>query len=130
MKHRFVRLLQTRLINPMVRGTAGSPGNRYALLETTGRKTGRPRQTPVANGLEGNVFWMVSEMGGRAFYVQNLIAQPRVRVKVDGAWHTGVAHVVPDDDPLARLQHFDPRTAAEIKRMGSSLLSLRVDLDQ
>jgi deazaflavin-dependent oxidoreductase (nitroreductase family) len=129
-KHRVVRLLQTKLINPMVRGSAGLPGSRYAILETIGRKTGQPRQTPVGNGLDGDVFWIVSEHGRHAFYVRNLIANPRVRVKVDGAWRTGVAHLVPDDDPLTRLKQLDPRTAAEVRRMGSSLLSVRVDLDR
>jgi hypothetical protein len=28
----------------------------WALLETTGRRTGRPRQTPVGNGLVDGVF--------------------------------------------------------------------------
>ena len=34
-----------------------------ALLETTGRKTGAPRVTPVTNGLDGDVFWIVTEHG-------------------------------------------------------------------
>lgn len=35
----------------------------YALLETTCRRTGKPRRTPVGNGLvKGtNTFWLVSE---------------------------------------------------------------------
>jgi hypothetical protein len=36
---------------------------RYALLETTGRKTGKPRRTPVGNGLVGRQFWIVAEQG-------------------------------------------------------------------
>lgn len=43
MKEQLARFLQTRFINPMVRRSAGNPGSRYALLETTGRKTGMPR---------------------------------------------------------------------------------------
>lgn len=129
MKQRIVRWLQTRLINPQVRHHAGDAGNRYALLETIGRKSGETRQTPVANGLRGDVFWIVAEHGGDAFYVRNLVANPRVRVRVDGSWRSGLAHVMPDDDPSARLRDLDPRTAAEIKRMGSKLLSVRVDLE-
>lgn len=129
MKERLVRWLQTTLINPIVRGSAGNAGSRYALLETIGRRTGQARQTPVGYGLDGNAAWIVSEMGGRAFYVRNLTANPRVRIRVDGRWRSGSARVAPDDDPQARLHKLDPRTAAEIKRMGSKLLSVRIDLD-
>jgi deazaflavin-dependent oxidoreductase (nitroreductase family) len=128
-KERLVRWLQTRLINPMVVRHAGDTANRYALLETTGRKTGMARQTPVGNGLHGDEFWIVSEHGRNAYYVRNLEANPRVRIRVDGSWRAGNAHPIPDDDPVARLKELDPRTAAEIKRMGSQLLSVRVDLD-
>ena len=53
----------------------------FALLETTGRRTGRPRHTPVGNGLIGDTFWLVAAHGEQADYVRNLIAQPRVRIK-------------------------------------------------
>lgn len=129
MKERLVRRLQTTLINPMIRRSAGNAGSRYALLETIGRKTGRARQTPVGYGLDGDVIWIVSEMGEKAFYVRNLTANSRVRVRVNGRWRSGSAHVEPDDDPHRRLQKHDPRTAAEVERMGSELLSVRVDLD-
>ena len=129
MKEQMARFLQTRFINPMVRRTAGSPGSRYALLETTGRKSGVPRQTPVGNGLQGNVFWIVSEQGVGAFYVKNLVADPHVRIKVGGTWRTGHARVAPDEDPSSKLQLLDPRTAAEIRRMGSHLKTVKVDLD-
>jgi deazaflavin-dependent oxidoreductase (nitroreductase family) len=124
-----VHFLQTRVINPRVRRHAGSPGNRYALLETIGRRTGQPRQTPVANGLDGSVFWIVAEYGWAADYVRNLVANPRVRVRVDGSWRTGTARPLPDDDPVRRLTSLDPRTAREIQRLGMSLLTIRVDLD-
>lgn len=128
-KQRVVRFLQTRLINPVVKRSAGRPHSRYALLETVGRRSGQPRQTPVGNGLQGDTFWIVAEHGERALYVKNLMANPRVRVMVDGRWRAGSARVLMDDDPIARLSALDPRTAAEIRRMGTSLLSVRVDLD-
>ena len=53
----------------------------YALLETTGRRTGRARQMPVANGLQGETFWLIAGLGGRAQYVHNIKANPRVRIK-------------------------------------------------
>jgi deazaflavin-dependent oxidoreductase (nitroreductase family) len=54
------------------------------LVETTGRNSGRPRQTPVGGRLVGNQFWMVSEFGERSEYVRNIQANPRVRLRLNG----------------------------------------------
>lgn len=45
-----------------------------ALLETISRKTGARRVTPVTNGLDGDVFWIVTEHGHNANYVRNIPA--------------------------------------------------------
>src|SRR5436305_7469186 len=74
----------------------------FALLETTGRRSGRPRHTPVGNGLAGEVFWVVAAHGTRADYVRNIQANPRVRVKLGRLWRTGTAVPLPDDDIAAR----------------------------
>jgi deazaflavin-dependent oxidoreductase (nitroreductase family) len=55
----------------------------FALLETTGRRTGARRYTPVANGLTDSTFWLVAAHGTQADYVRNLHANPQVRVKID-----------------------------------------------
>lgn len=108
MKHRIVHALQKYVLNPPIRllfalGIA-PPG--YALLETTGRKSGKPRRTPVGNGRIGRQFWIVAEHGIKAGYVLNMRHNPRVRLKLrDGLlarWHTGTAHVLSDDDPRER----------------------------
>ena len=129
MKRELDHFLHVRLINPLVARRAGSRGNRFALLETVGRKSGQPRLTPVGYGLEGNVLWIVSEHGRMSGYIQNLEANPRVRIRFDGGWRDGTARVVPDDDPLLRLTSYDPRTANEVRRIGTSLLTVRVDLE-
>jgi hypothetical protein len=38
----------------------------YAVLETTGRRTSRPRQVPVADGLRGDTFWLIAGLGEQA----------------------------------------------------------------
>ena len=129
MKRELDHFLHVRLINPWAARRAGSPGDRFALLETVGRKSGQPRQTPVGYGLEGDVLWIVSEHGRASGYVRNLESNPRVRIRVGGAWRDGTARVVPDDDPLLRLKSYDPRTANEVRRIGTSLLTVRVDLE-
>src|SRR5258708_20095617 len=76
------------------------------LLETKGRKTGKPRRTPVGDGRIGNQFWLVAEHGMKAGYVRNIERDPHVRLKLREGfrtrWHTGTAHPLPDDDPRYR----------------------------
>jgi deazaflavin-dependent oxidoreductase (nitroreductase family) len=68
--------------NPQMRAalTRGLAPSAYALLETTGRRTGRIRRIPVANGLDGDSFWLISAHGDHSHYVHNLQAHPRVRI--------------------------------------------------
>src|SRR5713226_5174650 len=108
MKHRVVHFLQKYLFNPPIKFLFAlglvPPG--YGLLETTGRKTGKPRRTPVGNGLVGRQFWIVAEHGQKAGYVRNIVGNPRVRLKLRhglrARWHTGTAHLLFDDDPRER----------------------------
>jgi deazaflavin-dependent oxidoreductase (nitroreductase family) len=83
----------------------------------------------VGYALAGNAVWIVAEHGRRAGYVRNLQANSRVRIKFEGNWHTGTAAVVADDDPVDRLTSYDSRTAGEVRVFGTSLLTIRVDLD-
>ncbi len=131
-KRKLITALQVKLLNPPVRALAArglAPG--VALLETTGRKSGEPRRTPVSNGLERGTktFWIVAEMGRKAAYVRNIEADPRVRIRVRGRWRTGTAQVLDGDDPRARLRSISRLNAAGVRAMGSELLVVRVDLD-
>jgi deazaflavin-dependent oxidoreductase (nitroreductase family) len=107
MKHRIVHTLQKFLLNPPIKLALamGLPLPGYALLETKGRKTGKPRRTPVGDGRIGNQFWLVAEHGMKAGYVRNIEHDPHVRLKLrEGLryhWHTGTAHLLSDDDPGA-----------------------------
>lgn len=102
----------------------------FALLETTGRRSGLPRHTPVGNGLVGGVFWLVAAHGTQADYVRNLMAQPRVRVKVGRVWRSGTATVLPEDDAIARSRTLPYRWDAAVGRlMASQPLTIRIDLD-
>lgn len=131
-KRRLVRPLTNRLVNPLVRPLVEwgllDPG--WALLETRGRRSGRPRVVPVGNGLRDGVFWIVTEHGYRADYVLNILADPRVRVRVGGRWRTGRAHVLADEDPYARLRTLRrPVNDALLLAVGTEQLVIRVDLE-
>ena len=131
-KRRVARFVTNRLVNPLVRPLLERglfPGT-HALLETTGRRSGQPRRTPLGNGLRGDVFWIVTEHGYASAYVKNIQADPRVRIKVDGRWRTGTAHLLPDDDPYARLRWLRrPVNDALLLAVGTEQLVIRVDLD-
>ncbi len=126
-KEHFSRSLARYLVNPVVGRVAGFVPW-WSLLETTGRKTGRPRRNPVGNGLDGDTFWIVSEHGERAAYVKNIKASPRVRVRVGGRWREGVAHLLYDDDARERQRSMRPVNAALVRLMGTQLLTVRIDL--
>ena len=130
-RRRLSTLLSTRLFNPLVKSAANAglvvPG--IAMLETTGRKSGRPRRTPVGRLLDGDTCWIVAEHGHNAGYVRNIQANPRVRIKLGRRWRTGTAHVMPDDDPRARQRTMPAVNAAVVRVMGTDLLTVRIDLD-
>jgi deazaflavin-dependent oxidoreductase (nitroreductase family) len=101
----------------------------FALLETTGRRTGQLRYTPVGNGLIGDTFWLVAAHGDQADYVRNIKADPAVRVKVDKIWRPGRATVLIDDDTEARSRTLPYRWDAAIGRiMATTPVTIRIDL--
>ena len=129
-KRQISTFASVRLLNPLMRRLleAGLVPRGWALLETTGRRSGEPRRVPVGNGLRGPHFWIVAEHGRHAAYVRNLEADPHVRIRLGRRWHTGLAHVVPDDDPRARLRAMPRLNASVVRAMGSELLTVRIDL--
>ena|ERR1700730_13281582 len=141
MKHRIVHFLQKYLFNPPIKllFAIGVVPPGYALLETIGRKTGKPRRTPVGNGRVGGQFWIVAEHGLKAGYVRNIAVSPRVRLKLrDGLgarWYTGTSNVLTEDDPRERQRWLanqlpgSASNAAAVRFFGTQLLTVRIDLD-
>jgi deazaflavin-dependent oxidoreductase (nitroreductase family) len=133
LKRRASKFASVRLLNPvMVRLLdAGLVPRGWALLETTGRRSGQPRRVPVGDGLRGERFWIVAEHGRHADYVRNIERDPRVRVKARGRWRTGTAHVLPDEDPRALLRALKrPLNDAGLLVMATEPLVVRIDLDR
>jgi deazaflavin-dependent oxidoreductase (nitroreductase family) len=131
LKRRLSTFLTVRVVNPVVRRLAerGLVFGAVALLETTGRKSGQPRVTPVGNGLRGREFWIVTEHGWASAYVKNIQANPRVRVKVGRRWLSGTAHILPDDDPYERMRALGRRANdAAVRLVGTEHLVIRVEL--
>jgi deazaflavin-dependent oxidoreductase (nitroreductase family) len=141
MKHRIIHILQKYFFNPPIKFLFAiglfPPG--YALLETTGCKTGKARRTLVGNGLVGQQFWIVAEHGRKAGYIRNISSNPHVRLKLrDGLrarWYMGTAQLLADDDPrerqrwLAKQAPGSGSNAAAVRFFGTELLTVRIDLD-
>ena len=132
-KYKASKWVTTRLVNPLLRPLIerGLFPPMTALLETTGRRSGQPRRTPVGNGLRGDEFWIVTEHGWHADYVKNIAANPHVRVKVGRDWYSGTASILEDDDPVARLRWLKrPLNDSMLLAVGTELLVIRVELER
>jgi deazaflavin-dependent oxidoreductase (nitroreductase family) len=100
-------------VEPWVRAGVGSPGpwpSGLIVLETRGRKTGRPISLPLLATLVGDLV-LVSTVRGRSQWVRNVAARPEVRYWMHGRAHEATAVVVApgldqvragDLSPLAR----------------------------
>jgi deazaflavin-dependent oxidoreductase (nitroreductase family) len=135
------RALERRLVNPMNRRAmfAGRMGETYAVLETTGRRSGLTRRIPVANGLRGDTFWLISAHGPHAHYFQNLLAQPRVRIGLanhDGVrWRAGTATPMYEDDARARHRELGRGRFGYwldgllLRSLATQMTTVRIDLE-
>ena len=117
-----------KVANPSWRLVAGRvPG--FALIETTGWRTGRTHQVPVGARLQGRSLWLVAAHASHAHYIKNIKANPNVRVRVGGRWRSGVAHLVPEDDAAHRALRLNPLNGLFERIASSDLATVRIDLD-
>ena len=140
MRSRIIDRLQKSVINPVdkLAFALRTPPPGDALIETTGRRSGQPRVTPVCDCPEGSTFWIVAQRGRDAEYVKNIAASPRVRVKgslSSSAWRAGTAEILDDDDPkerariLGRGNRWRRLCLQASASVATSPLSIRIDLD-
>jgi deazaflavin-dependent oxidoreductase (nitroreductase family) len=141
LKRSVSRFFERWLVNPLVRRLvlAGKCGSTYAVLETEGRRTGLSRRTPVANGVRGDTFWLISAHGPHAHYFHNLLANPRVRVGIarNGQlqWRSGTAQPVWDDDTRHRHRQLAKGRLGYrldgllLRSTATELTTVRIDLE-
>lgn len=126
MKWKLVTTFQRWILNPVTKLFAGVlPGP--ILLETTGRRSGKPRRVPVGAHRDGDTLWVIAEHGRRANYVRNIEAEPRIRVRMRGRWHRATAEVLHNDDARKRLRA-TPNDVM-IRLVGTDLRTVRIRLD-
>lgn len=118
-----------KIANPPWRLIAGRvPG--FALVETTGWRTGRKHQVPVGARLQDDSVSFVAAHASKAHYIKNIQANPRVRVQIGRCWREGVAHLVPEDDAPRRAVRLNLLNGLFERLASSDLMTVRIDLDE
>jgi deazaflavin-dependent oxidoreductase (nitroreductase family) len=76
----------------------------YCYLTTTGRLSGEPREVELWFERERDTVYMLSGNGVLSAWVRNLLADPRVTVRIGGETFEGRAEVVSEDAEVARVR--------------------------
>jgi deazaflavin-dependent oxidoreductase (nitroreductase family) len=98
-------------------------GRLVLLLTTTGRKTGKPRVTPLQYEEVGDVIYLGASRGLQSDWVRNILANSQVEVRVKSRRFKGLAEVTMDPAQIAdflelRLHHRPKMIAAMLKAEG------------
>jgi deazaflavin-dependent oxidoreductase (nitroreductase family) len=125
MKRAIARLFW-RVFNPIAKRLAGiAPW--WVVIETTGRKTGKPRQAPLARGpVDGSVTWLIAVHGRHSGFVRNIEVDPNVRLRLRGRWHTGTATTQAMDPAI--VDRFNRYGQAGPKVVGWDPVLVRIEL--
>jgi deazaflavin-dependent oxidoreductase (nitroreductase family) len=108
-------------------------GSFVLLLTTCGRKSGRPRVTPLVYEQRGKAVIVASARGRSADWLRNIEANPEVRVHIGRRQFEGIAEVSTDPEQIAdylqRQIARNPRAFGAILRSeGLSLPPTRAEL--
>jgi deazaflavin-dependent oxidoreductase (nitroreductase family) len=114
------------VFNPVAKRLAGiAPW--WVVLETNGRKSGKPRQAPLARGpVEGSITWVIAVHGRHAGFVRNIESDPEVRFRLRGRWHSGRASAGPMDPDV--VKRFNAYGQMGPKTLGWDPLLVRIEL--
>jgi len=76
-----------------------SSNHQFLYLATTGRRTGLPREIEIWFVERNRRFYILAEHGYKAHWIQNILANPRVHVRIGDEQWDGVARVLdPEQD--------------------------------
>jgi deazaflavin-dependent oxidoreductase (nitroreductase family) len=124
---RALVLVFWRVVNPITRLLAGfAPW--WVLVETTGRRTGKRRRTPLAAGpRDERGMLVIAVHGRRSGWVLNAENQPDVRVRHNGRWRRAQAAVLPWDAAVVRTFNFYARSGRVITALDPLLVRFEYD---
>jgi deazaflavin-dependent oxidoreductase (nitroreductase family) len=135
-KRRWEILIGRYTLNPLIRAMfrAGITPPGMALVETTGRRSGSLRHTPVVASGDDDTLWLIAQHGRHAGWVLNFEADPAVRIRRGRRWRRGTAILLADDDVKARIRTFASGpvgrflTAAMFRALESQPATVRIAL--
>jgi deazaflavin-dependent oxidoreductase (nitroreductase family) len=76
-------------------------GRHVLLLTTTGRKSGSPRVTPLQYEEIDGIFYVGSARGDKSDWYRNILANPKVEVRVKSHRFVGMAEAIDDVERVA-----------------------------
>ncbi len=105
----------------------------YCYLTTTGRRTGNPHRIEIWYAAAPGVLYLLAGGGRRSDWVQNLVAEPRVLVEIDGEEHRATGRVIEDADEDARARtlvfdKYQPRSGGDLTEWRERALPVALDL--
>ena len=109
-------------------------GRLVLLLTTTGRKSGKLRVTPLQyEEINGDIY-IASARGTKSDWFRNIVANPKVKVRVKSRQFEGEAEPITDPNRIAdfleiRLQRHPKMIGAILQREGVSKKPNRVELE-
>lgn len=106
----------------------------YCYLTTRGRRTGKAHEIEIWFGMQGNSLYLLSGGGTASDWVQNLLAEPGVQVRLGGESFAATARVVEDpaEQQLARqllaakYRHWE--TGAPLDNWAATALPVALDV--
>lgn len=109
-------------------------GRFILLLTTIGRKSGLPRTTPLQYEKIDEAYYVGSARGAQADWFRNLVANPRVEVRVKSQRFCGQAEAVTAPDRIAdflelRLRRHPRMVGMILKHDGLPARPTRADLE-
>lgn len=113
-----------KLLNPVTRRVAGlAPW--WVLVETTGRRSGRTRLTPLAAGpRDADGMWLIA-VHGRASWVLNIETNEAVRVRHRGRWQEATAEICAWDPAVAKRFNRYARSGPVLTAIDPVLVQVR-----
>ena len=118
-----------RVMNPLARPLAGIAPF-WVMLETIGRRSGQPRQVPLARGpIDGRTAWLIAVHGEHATFARNIAANPRVRLRVARRWRSGTATLTEMDDQVVRRFGLYAQSGPRALGIDPKLVKVELDAD-
>lgn len=110
----------------------GSIADDYCYLTTTGRRTGRPHRIEIWYAAHGDTLYLLSGGGRSSDWVQNLCADPRVLVEVDGDVRPARGRVLEGGDEAERARSlvfakYAPRYKGDLTGWRQRALPVAID---